>query len=128
MTERAVLIPDAEHPIEIKPNPLCVTVCVAGEVVARSRRALTLREAKYPAVQYIPREDVKMSLLERTDRRTYCPYKGECSYFSIPAGGERSVNAVWTYEEPFKAVALIAGYIAFYPDRVDEIGESPTGW
>jgi uncharacterized protein (DUF427 family) len=128
MTERAVLIPDAEHPIEIKPNPSCVTVCVAGEVVARSRRALTLREAKYAAVQYIPREDVKMSLLERTDRRTYCPYKGECSYFSIPAGGERSVNAVWTYEEPFKAVALIAGYIAFYPDRVDEIGESPAGW
>jgi uncharacterized protein (DUF427 family) len=92
MTERAVLIPDAEHPIEIKPNPSCVTVCVAGEVVAKSRRALTLREAKYPAVQYIPRKDVMMSLLERTDRQTYCPYKGECSYFSIPAGGDRSVT------------------------------------
>jgi uncharacterized protein (DUF427 family) len=126
VSERAILIPNSEHPIEITPNAAYITVYVAGEVVAKSRRALTLREAKYPAVQYIPREDVKMSVLERTDRQTYCPYKGECSYFSIPAGGDRSVNAVWTYEQPFEAVALIAGYIAFYPDRVDEIGESST--
>ena len=84
------------------------------------------RDVTRESFAYIPREDVKMSLLERTDRQTYCPYKGECSYFSIPAGGDRSVNAVWTYEQPFEAVALIAGYIAFYPDRVDEIGESPT--
>ena len=67
-----------------------------------------------------------MYLLERTDRQTWCPYKRECSYFSIPAGGDRSVNTVWTYQQPFEAVALIAGNIAFYPDRVDEIGESPT--
>jgi len=78
-----------------------------------------LREASYPPVDYIPRKDVDMSLLQRTDHSTYCPYKGQCSYYSIPSGGERSVNAVWTYEEPYPAVALIAGYVAFYPNRVE---------
>jgi uncharacterized protein (DUF427 family) len=65
-----------------------------------------------------------MSQLERTDHATYCPYKGECSYYSIPAGGERAINAVWTYEKPYDAVAEIAGHLAFYPNRVDSISES----
>ena len=88
---------------------------------ADTRDALTLREASYPAVQYVPRKDVDMALLERTDHITYCPYKGDCAYYSIPAGGERSINAVWTYEEPYAAVAAIKDHVAFYPDRVDEI-------
>jgi len=74
-------------------------------------------------VQYIPQKDVDMTLLERTDHQTYCPYKGDCSYYSILLGGERSVNAVWTYEAPYAAVAAIKDHVAFYPDRVDAIEE-----
>jgi len=91
------------------------------------RHALVLREASYPAVLYIPREDADMSLLQRTDHATYCPYKGDCAYYSIPAGGERSINAVWTYEHPNPAVESIRGHLAFYPDRVDAIEESAAG-
>jgi uncharacterized protein (DUF427 family) len=86
-----------------------------------TRDALTLREASYPAVQYVPRRDVDMAALTRSQHNTFCPYKGEASYFSIPAGGDRSANAVWTYETPFEAMAQIREYVAFYPDRVDEI-------
>jgi len=96
-------------------------VSVGNRVVADSRGALTLREASLPAVQYIPRKDVDMSLLQRTDHATYCPYKGDCAYYSIPSGGDRSVNAVWTYEAPYAAVAQIKDYLAFYPSRVDAI-------
>jgi uncharacterized protein (DUF427 family) len=100
-------------------------VTVAGRVVADSIDALTLREAGYPAVQYIPRKDVDMSLLQRTQHATYCPFKGDCAYYSIPAGGERSVNAVWTYEAPYPAMAAIKDHLAFYRDRVDSIEERP---
>src|SRR5438309_5208077 len=100
---------------------------VAGRVIADSRKALTLREANHPPVEYIPRKDVDFSQLERTDHATYCPYKGDCSYYSVPAGGKKSVNAVWSYEDPYPAVAQIKEYVAFYPDRVDEIAEQlPT--
>jgi uncharacterized protein (DUF427 family) len=94
---------------------------VGGRVVADTHDALTLREASYPPVQYIPRKDVDMSLLERTQHSTYCPYKGDASYYSIPSGGAKSVNAIWTYEAAFPAVAAINEYVAFYPDRVDKI-------
>jgi uncharacterized protein (DUF427 family) len=87
---------------------------------------LTLREGSYRAVQYIPRKDVDMSLLQRTDNATYCPYKGDCAYYSIPVGGERSVNAVWAYEAPYEAVAAIKDHVAFYPDRVDAIEEKES--
>ena len=102
-------------------------VSVAGRVIADTRGALTLREATLPAVQYIPRSDVDMSLLQRTTHATYCPYKGDCAYYSIPAGGERSVNAVWTYEQPYAAVAPIKDHLAFYPSRVDSIQEQSAG-
>jgi uncharacterized protein (DUF427 family) len=94
-------------------------------VIADTCEALTLREAAYSPVHYIPRKDVDMSLLERTDHGTYCPYKGDCAYYSIPIGGGRSVNAVWTYEVPFAAVAAIKDHLAFYPDRVDAVKEQP---
>ena len=87
-----------------------------------------MREAAYPPVQYIPRQDVDMSLLERTSHATYCPYKGDCAYYSIPLGGERSVNAVWSYEAPFAAVAAIKDHVAFYPSRVDAIEERPADY
>ena len=96
-------------------------------MIADTRNALTLRESDYFPVQYIPREDVDLTQLERTDHATYCPYKGDCNYYSVPAGGKKSVNAVWTYEDPYPAVAQIKGHVAFYPDRVDEIAEQlPT--
>ncbi len=120
---KTMKIPNAEHPIAIEPSVSRVRVIVGGKTIADSRAALTLRESDYPAVQYVPREDVDMSLLERTDHESYCPYKGEASYFSIPNGGERSKNAIWTYEAPYDAVAPIKDYLAFYPDRVDTIEE-----
>ncbi|MGB6987491.1 MAG: DUF427 domain-containing protein [Candidatus Aquilonibacter sp.] len=120
---KTMKIPNADHPITIEPSNARVRVVVAGHIVAVTRAALTLRESDYPPVHYVPREDVDMSLLERTDNETYCPYKGEASYFSIPIGGERSVNAIWTYEAPYDAVAQIKDYVAFYPDRIDAIEE-----
>ena len=119
-------IPGPDHPITIARNPARVVVTVAGRVVADTREALTLHEASYRGVQYIPRKDVDMTLLRRTDHASYCPYKGDAAYFSIPAGGDRSANAVWTYEAPFDAVAAIRGHVAFYPDRVDAIEERPA--
>ena len=122
-TARSGKVPGPDHPITIAANPARVVVSVAGRVVADTRAALTLREAAYPPVQYIPRQDVDMSLLERTSHATYCPYKGDCAYYSIPLGGERSVNAVWSYEAPFAAVAAIKDHVAFYPSRVEAIEE-----
>ena len=123
MTAKQMKVPGPDHPITIQRNPSRVIVSVAGRVIADTREALTLREAAYPAVQYVPRKDVDMSLLERTDHATYCPFKGDCAYYSISVGGERSVNAVWTYEEPYAAVDEIKNHVAFYPDRVDSIEE-----
>lgn len=119
-------LPGSDHPITIEPNPARVTVSVAGRIVADTRRALTLREASYRPVQYIPRKDVDMTLLEPSEHRTYCPYKGDCTYYSIPLGGQRSMNAVWIYEAPYEAVAAIKDHVAFYPHRVDAIEEYPT--
>jgi len=125
MTAKIAKLPDADHPITIMRNPARIVVSAGGRLVADTTEALTLREASYPAVHYIPRKDVDMSLLQRTDHATYCPYKGNCAYYSIPAGGERSANAVWTYEQPFAAVAAIKDHLAFYPSRVDAIEVQP---
>jgi uncharacterized protein (DUF427 family) len=121
MTVKPMKIPGPDHPISIDANPSRVVVTVGGRVIADTRDALTLREASYPPVQYIPRQDVDMTALTRSDHTTYCPYKGDASYYSIPGGGDRSVNAVWTYETPFEAMAQIKDYLAFYPERVEEI-------
>ena len=124
MKEKHAKLPGPDHPISIELNRARVVVSVADRVIADTLKALTLREATYPPVQYIPIEDVDFSQLERTDHVTYCPYKGDCNYYSVPAGGEKSVNAVWSYEDPFPAVELIRGHVAFYPERVDEIAKS----
>lgn len=123
MTDKPIRQPGPEHPITVEPNPARVVVTVAGEVVATSDRALTLREANYRPVQYIPLADVDESLLAPSDHVSYCPFKGDASYFSVPAGGEASKNAVWIYREPYAAVAEIKDHVAFYPDRVDSITE-----
>ena len=120
-------IPDASHPITIAPAEHRVRVTHGGKVIADTRRALALREASYPVVRYIPREDVDFSALTRTGHSTHCPYKGDAAYYSIEAGGGRSENAIWSYETPFPAVAQIAGYVAFYPQRVDRIELLPPG-
>jgi uncharacterized protein (DUF427 family) len=121
---RPVRQPGPEHPITIEANPKRIRVRIGGRVIADSRATLNLREAAYPVVRYVPRSDVDMTLLERSAHTTYCPYKGEASYFSIPAGGRQSENAIWTYETPYPAVAGIKEHLAFYPDRVDSIEES----
>jgi len=123
MSAKPMKHPTADHPITVAKNPARVVVTVAGHVIADTKAALTLREASYPPVHYIPRADVDMALLERTDHATYCPYKGDCAYYSIPSGGTRTANAVWTYEAPYEAVAEIRDHLAFYPDRVDAIEE-----
>lgn len=116
-------IPGPDHPITITPNPNRVQVRFGGRTIVDTRRALTLREASYPPVLYVPREDAVMTLLTRTDRVTRCPYKGEAAYFTIKADERTAENAVWSYEHPYPAVSAIAGYLAFYPDRVDVIEE-----
>ncbi|MDX6253457.1 MAG: hypothetical protein QOF10_6817 [Kribbellaceae bacterium] len=121
MSDKPVKIPGPDHPITVEKNPDRVVVKVAGQVIADSREALSLQEASYPAVQYIPRKDVDLTQLERTDNESYCPYKGDAAYYSIIPGGEKTVNAVWTYEQPYAAVAEIQDHLAFYPDRVDSI-------
>jgi uncharacterized protein (DUF427 family) len=121
MTDKQVLVPGQDHPITIVPNPDRVTVTAGGRTIADTRAALTLREASYPPVQYIPLEDVDPAVLEASDHATYCPYKGEASYFSLRVGEDVAENAVWRYESPYAAVARISGHVAFYPDRVDAI-------
>jgi uncharacterized protein (DUF427 family) len=121
MNAKPMKIPGPEHPITIEPSPSRAVVRVANLEIANSTRALLLQEANYPPILYIPREDADMSLLERSAHSTYCPYKGECSYYSIPIGGAKSANAVWSYETPYPAVAEIQAYLAFYRDRVDFI-------
>ena len=115
--------PNRDHPITVVPNPHRVRVLVGGVIVAETTRALTLKEASLPAAQYFPREDVSMDLLERSSRRTHCPYKGDASYWDVTAGGVRARDAVWSYENPSSAVQDIAGRLAFYPHKVDAIEE-----
>ena len=121
MADKPVLYPGPDHPITITPTEGRVVVKVAGTVVADTRAALTLQESTYPAVQYIPLADVDTSLLEPTTTESYCPYKGDASYYSIPAGGEKAVDAIWEYKQPREAVAQIKEHVAFYPNRVDSI-------
>jgi uncharacterized protein (DUF427 family) len=123
MAGKPVKQPGPNHPITIEANPARVVVTVAGKIVASSQRALTLREADYPPVQYIPFADVDESLLAPSAHASYCPFKGDASYFSVPAGGERSRNALWVYRAPYPAVAEIKDHAAFYPNRVDAIVE-----
>ena len=111
-------LPGPDHPITITTNPKRVRVYLGGVVIADTTGALKLKEASYPAVNYVPREDANMAVLARTERVTHCPYKGDANYFSIVADGKTIENAIWTYEAPFPAMAEISGHLAFYPDKV----------
>ena len=121
--DKEIRIPGPDHPIAISPAEGKIRVTVAGRTVAESTRALRLDENGYPPVYYLPRNDADMSLLVRTEHYTYCPYKGDCTYYSISPGETKSENAVWTYETPYEAVAGIKDHLAFYPSRVDAIEE-----
>jgi len=123
MTDNRAKVPGPDHPITIERNPARVVVLAGQRIIADSCEAITLREGSYAPVQYVPRKDVDMSALERSLHATYCPYKGDCAYYNISGGGARTINAVWTYEAPYPAVAEIRGYLAFYPERVDAIEE-----
>jgi uncharacterized protein (DUF427 family) len=126
MTETAskgkeIKISGSDHPITISPVEGKVRVTVAGKIIAESARALRLEEQGYPPVYYLPRSDADMSLLVRTTHYTYCPYKGDCTHYSIPIGGAKSEYAVWTYEDPYESVASIKEHLAFYPTQVNAI-------
>jgi uncharacterized protein (DUF427 family) len=121
LTEKRLTImklPGPDHPITITANPKRVRVSAGGVVIANTTHALTLKEASYPAVQYVPRNDANMALLKRSERTTHCPYKGDASYYSVVADGKTLENSIWTYETPFPAMAEITGHLAFYPDKV----------
>ncbi|MBS9536027.1 DUF427 domain-containing protein [Mycobacterium sp. M1] len=120
MTERPRLTPTADYPITVTPTGRRVTVRIDGETIAESDRALTLREANHAAVQYIPLDDVRQELLTRTATTSYCPFKGDAAYYTVTTAAGRTVaDAIWTYEQPFPAVAPIAGHVAFYPDKAE---------
>jgi len=123
---RTVKIPDATHPITVSPTGAHVTVRVGGVTVAESDRALSLAEASYPVVQYIPLADVDQELLRPAATQTYCPFKGEASYYSVTTpDGRTETDLIWTYTRPYDAVAQIAGHAAFYADRAEiTIGEA----
>ena len=115
--DKVVKIPGPDHPITIAPFAGRVVVRANGKVVADSRHALVLQESFYPPVHYIPRRDADAAMLAASDHTTYCPYKGDCSYFSLP--GDKGTDAVWSYPAPFAAVAAIKGHLAFYPNRAE---------
>lgn len=123
---RQRLVPGPDHPITIQPADKRITVRAGDRVIADSANALTLQEASYPPVRYVPLADVDQSLLKRTGTATYCPYKGDASYHTVVTPDGEITDAVWTYEEPYPAVAAIGGHVAFYPDRVT-IEETPLG-
>jgi uncharacterized protein (DUF427 family) len=123
--ERIVKTPGPDHPITIERHPGRILVEYEGRIVSDTRFALILREANYPPVHYIPRDDADIQQLIRSDHATYCPYKGECSYYDLPGGGTRTKNAVWTYESPYEAIQQIKDYLALYSDRV-KISEVPS--
>jgi uncharacterized protein (DUF427 family) len=114
-----------DHPITIEPIAGRVRVIWRGRTIGETTQALELKEAGYKPVLYIPREDFDMRLLERTDRVTHCPYKGDANYYTIKSDDARDDNAVWTYERPKEDVADIAGRLAFYPAHVEVVREGP---
>ena len=113
------LIPGPDHPITVESTGQRVVARVGDQVVADTTQALTLQEADYPAVQYIPLADVDQALLESTDTTTYCPFKGDASYYTLKLSDGDLDDAVWTYTTPYPEVGTIAGHVAFYPNKVE---------
>jgi uncharacterized protein (DUF427 family) len=119
MAQREQKIPGPDHPITVEPAGQRVVVRVGDRVIADTKSALTLRESTYPAVHYVPLSDVDETLITPTATSTYCPYKGDASYYSISGPDGIVEDAIWTYADPFAPVGAIAGHVAFYPDKVE---------
>jgi uncharacterized protein (DUF427 family) len=115
---REIKTPGPGHPITVEKNPARVVVRVGDKVVADTHAALSLQESTYPAAQYIPLADVDQSLLKDSDTTTYCPYKGDAAYYTLVTADGELPDVIWTYREPYPAVAEIAGHVAFYPNKV----------
>jgi uncharacterized protein (DUF427 family) len=128
METRTPKIPGRDHPITIEPAGQRIIVRAGNQVVADTTAAVTLREAGYRPVHYIPIKDVDQTMLRPSPTSTYCPYKGDASYYSITGPDGLIQDAIWTYEHPYAAVDAIAGRLAFYPDRVEiiEAEEDPA--
>ena len=121
---KEIKIPNADHPITIEADTARVVVSVEDTVIADTRAALTLREGGYEPVYYVPLDDVAPGALRPSSAQTYCPYKGEASYYDvILRDGQVRSDAVWTYRSPYPAVEAIAGHVAFYTDRVQVAAE-----
>jgi uncharacterized protein (DUF427 family) len=107
------------HTITITPADLHVEVTLDGQKLAESDHPVLLDETGLPTRYYLPREDVRTDLLQRTDLATTCPFKGAASYWSALAGGQVHDNVVWSYEAPIPGAEGIAGLMCFYPERVE---------
>ena len=119
----AGIVGEEDYRIAFEPSAKRVKVLFNGVKIADSRRAVILHETRYPPVYYLPIEDVRMDMLKRSEHRTYCPFKGNASYWSIVVGEQRAENAVWGYEEPYEEVTALKGYVAFYWNKVDAWSE-----
>jgi len=119
MTEKQVLIPGPDHPITVTPSGQTVTVRFGDRIIAKTDQALVLQESTYRPVHYLPLDAVEADVLEPTSHATYCPYKGDASYYSLADGETVAENAVWCYVSPYDAVSEIAGRVAFYPHLVE---------
>jgi uncharacterized protein (DUF427 family) len=123
-TTKRRLEPGPDHPITVAPTGQTVTVRAGGQVIAQSDRALTLQEANYGPVQYIPLQDVDPAVLTATEHESYCPFKGDAAYYTVTTPDGPLENVIWSYPEPYDAVTDIAGHAAFYTDRVEvSVGE-----
>ncbi len=103
----------ADH-ITIRKAPGTWSVRAGGAVLGESQNALELSEGDYPFVIYFPRDDIAMAFLDRTDKTTHCPHKGDANYYSVVTKSQTLENAVWTYETPFEGVERIKDHLAFY--------------
>ena len=103
----------ADH-IRIRKASGVWTVRSGGAVLGESQNALELSEGDREPVIYFPREDIAMAILDRTDKSTHCPHKGDATHFSIVNRSDVIENAVWSYEDPIDAVAEIKNHLAFY--------------
>lgn len=107
-----------DHRVEEQRTNERLQVEVNGEVIADSTDVIVVDEDEQPKRYYFPRSDVKMDLLERSDTKSKCPFKGEASYFTLRAGGEQLRDVVWTYEDPYEEHRALANRIAFYEEKL----------
>ena len=107
------------HTLRIDRHVRPVVIRFNGKVVAETRKAISLQEADYNPVAYIPIQDVKGEYLTPSDHVTNCPYKGDAQYWNVEVDGRIAKNAVWRYALPYDEVAELRNYVSFYPGKVD---------